>query len=219
MLDVRAKDWRPPAEFFLCVNILGAIADSFSSSHSVSLRQYETAENIDIPLHCTPATTFDNGRNSHLEMIDSLQRIDARHASKLETQHDGFVVLTSVTHVLANQHKVRPESSAQEWENIYRYFIFVCTPNGQRAEENQKVQSQVFMSLEFCCWTALALRLIRDSIIVTPTHERTFVLVDLCLRQTRKFGKTKTNEERQEKERNSIWRAILKRIGEAVMGY
>lgn len=53
-------------------------------------------------------------RKSHLEMIDSLQRVNARHAAKLETEHDGFVVFTSVTHILANQHKVRPESSAQE---------------------------------------------------------------------------------------------------------
>ena len=60
-------------------------------------------------------------------MIDRLQRVDAGHAAKLETQDDGFVVLTSVTHILTNQHKIRPESSAQEWENIcslYLYFNF-----------------------------------------------------------------------------------------------
>ena len=46
-------------------------------------------------------------------MIDGLQRVDAGHSAKLETEHDGFVVLTSVTHVLANQHEIRSESSAE----------------------------------------------------------------------------------------------------------
>jgi hypothetical protein len=91
-------------------------------------------------------------------MIDSLQRVDARHAAKLETQHDGFVVLTSVTHVLANQHKVRPESSAQEWENICRYFIFQSathTPNGHQEKRRRKRKKGLpitsFYDLEFFC--------------------------------------------------------------------
>lgn len=46
---------------------------------------------------------------AHLEMIDGLERIDAGHAAKFQSEKDGFVVLTGVTQVLANQHKIRSE--------------------------------------------------------------------------------------------------------------
>lgn len=149
-------------------------------------------------------------------MIDSLQRVDARHAAKLETQHDGFVVLTSVTHVLANQHKVRPESSAQEWENICRYFIFQSATHTHQMDTQQEKKenppkkrspNHKFLRVWNCLLNASSsLCLVRDSIIVTPTYERTFVLVDLCVsRQTRKIGQQrKQNKRGTPRKRNSI---------------
>ena len=109
-------------------------------------------------------------------MIDRLQRVDAGHAAKLETQDDGFVVLTSVTHILTNQHKIRPESSAQEWENIcslYVYFNFYFV---------YSITS--FYGLEFFFFLFELFVLSKIPSIVTPKmNGGNFGLVDLTKQQ------------------------------------
>lgn len=58
----------------------------------------------------------------YLEVVDGFQWVNAGNASELESQDDGFIVLRGVSHVLPDEHEIRPEGPTLSSPNI-RHFL------------------------------------------------------------------------------------------------
>ena len=143
-------------------------------------------------------------------MIDGLQRVDAGHSAKLETEHDGFVVLTSVTHVLANQHEIRSESSAERelGKGIKKrkislgYELFPTDPLFCNRKEKEQIIKRPQDGVEYVYS--------EESSIIVKLRSN-FVLDD-SNKEKEDGGKNRRRQRSQLGEK-------LKRAGDAVMGY
>ena len=142
-------------------------------------------------------------------MIDGLQRVDAGHSAKLETEHDGFVVLTSVTHVLANQHEIRSESSAERelGKGIKKrkislgYELFPTEPLFCNLNEKEQIIKRPQDGVEYVYSEGSIIVKLRSNFVLDDSNK-----------EKKDGGKNRRRQRSQLGEK-------LKRAGDAVMGY
>ena len=142
-------------------------------------------------------------------MIDGLQRVDAGHSAKLETEHDGFVVLTSVTHVLANQHEIRSESSAERelGKGIKKrkislgYELFPTEPLFCNRKEKEQIIKRPQDGVEYVYSEGSIIVKLRSNFVLDDSNK-----------EKEDGGKNRRRQRSQLGEK-------LKRAGDAVMGY